>query len=230
MAVQAPPALDWRPRIVVRWLRLGARSRPSQAAGDDRDQGLICKRDQLLMKSCELEMAGDGRAGRGPPWSRSWGLLLAEIAAVSLPWMGTEPGLPSLPVLRSEPRSGDDRVRNQGRFCNIVGGVTTPLGRPCFRMRDASVFEDAGVEPFADQSQQHSIPSSTLEKVAEVAVVNRIEELTNVHIQDPASSHGHRLLPKTRQRLMADCPGRKPYEQSLKSCSYIASNTMTTDR
>src|SRR5262249_4042976 len=41
--------------------------------------------------------------------------------------MGIESGLPSVPVLRSEPRSGDDRVGNQGRFCNIVGGVVSPL-------------------------------------------------------------------------------------------------------
>src|SRR5262249_3962945 len=56
-----------------------------------------------------------------------WGLLLAGSAALSLPWTGLEPGLPSLPVSRSEPRPGDDRVRDQGRFCNIVGGVVSPL-------------------------------------------------------------------------------------------------------
>ena len=32
-----------------------------------------------------------------------------------------------MPILRSEPRSGNDRVRDQGGFCNIVGGVTSPL-------------------------------------------------------------------------------------------------------
>jgi RNA-directed DNA polymerase len=32
-----------------------------------------------------------------------------------------------LPVLRSKLRSGNDSVRNQGRFCNIVGGVVNPL-------------------------------------------------------------------------------------------------------
>src|SRR5262249_21967944 len=32
-----------------------------------------------------------------------------------------------MPILRSEPRSGDDRVRDQGWFCNIVGGVMSPL-------------------------------------------------------------------------------------------------------
>src|SRR5688572_26252516 len=30
-------------------------------------------------------------------------------------------------VGRSEPRSGNDRVGNQGRFCNIVGGVISPI-------------------------------------------------------------------------------------------------------
>src|SRR4051794_32266874 len=53
-------------------------------------------------------------------------LLLSESAAASLPWIGIESGLPSLPILRSEPRSGNDRVGNQGRFCNIVGGVASP--------------------------------------------------------------------------------------------------------
>src|SRR5262249_3053011 len=32
-----------------------------------------------------------------------------------------------MPVLRSEPRSGNDRVGNQGRFRNIVGGAASPL-------------------------------------------------------------------------------------------------------
>jgi retron-type reverse transcriptase len=32
-----------------------------------------------------------------------------------------------VPIRRPEPRSGDDRVGNQGRFCNIVGGVISPL-------------------------------------------------------------------------------------------------------
>src|SRR3954454_12437507 len=54
-------------------------------------------------------------------------IILPKTAAISLPWMGIEPGLPSLPILRSEPRSGDDRVGDQRRFCNIVGGVVSPL-------------------------------------------------------------------------------------------------------
>jgi hypothetical protein len=57
----------------------------------------------------------------------SYRLLLPESAAVSLPWAEIQSGLPSVPVLRSEPRSGDDRIGNQGQFCNIVGGVVSPM-------------------------------------------------------------------------------------------------------
>src|SRR6478672_163115 len=32
-----------------------------------------------------------------------------------------------MPIRRTEPRSGDDRVGNQGRFRNIVGGIVSPL-------------------------------------------------------------------------------------------------------
>src|SRR4051794_13973278 len=56
------------------------------------------------------------------------------------------------------------------------------LWRPRRRVRDASVFQDPRVEPLADQSKQHAVSDPTLEKVAEVAVVDRVEELTNVHI------------------------------------------------
>jgi hypothetical protein len=60
-----------------------------------------------------------------------------------------------------------------------------------------------------DQSRRHSIQYPTLEKVSDVAVVNRTEELTNVRINDPSPSHGHRLLPETRQRLVRRSPGPK---------------------
>jgi hypothetical protein len=55
-----------RVRHVVR----APQSRPSRVAGDDRDQGLVCQRDELILKPSELEMARDGRGGGGPP--RRW--------------------------------------------------------------------------------------------------------------------------------------------------------------
>ncbi len=72
-------------------------------------------------------MTGNGNAERASVKMSSCRLLLPESAAVSLPWTEIESGLPSVPVLRSEPRSGNDRIGNQGRFCNIVGGVISPV-------------------------------------------------------------------------------------------------------
>src|SRR4051794_38163347 len=77
-----------------------------------------------------------------------------------------------------------------------------PLRRPRVRVRDAPVLEDARVEPLADQSSQNSIPYPTLEKIPQMAVVDRIEEFTNVHVHDPAAPRRRRPLPEALQRLM----------------------------
>jgi hypothetical protein len=49
-----------------RLVAVGSRSRPLQGARDDRDQGLICKHDQGMLKPSELETACDERARSGP--------------------------------------------------------------------------------------------------------------------------------------------------------------------
>jgi len=46
---------------------VAAGSRPIQGPGNDRDQRLVCTRDQLILKPREREMASDGRAERWPP-------------------------------------------------------------------------------------------------------------------------------------------------------------------
>jgi len=84
-----------------------SRSRPFQVAGDDRDQGLVCKCDQLILKPCELETAGDGRAECGLPWSRDHG-------DSSLPRSRMSPGL------GCEPRRGCHPCPYFGRSCALV--------------------------------------------------------------------------------------------------------------
>jgi hypothetical protein len=69
-------------------------------------------------------------------------------------------------------------------------------------MRDAAVIEDPRIEPFADQSEKDSVSYPALEKIPEMAVVDRIKELSNIHVQDPAASHGHRLVPEGIQGLV----------------------------
>jgi hypothetical protein len=65
-------------------------------------------------------------------------------------------------------------------------------------MREASVLQDTRMKPLANQSKQHSISYPTLQKSPEMAMVDRVKELSNVHIQDPAASHRHRLSPQGR--------------------------------
>src|SRR5208337_1167692 len=77
-------------------------------------------------------------------------LLLSETAALSLPWTGIEPGLPSLPILRSEPRSRNDRVRDQGGFCNMVGGVISPLFANVYMRRFVKGWKTGGHEQRLD--------------------------------------------------------------------------------
>ena len=61
-------------------------------------------------------------------------------------------------------------------------------------MRDASVFQDPRIEPFVNQSKRHFVSYPSLQKDPEMAMVDRVKELSNVHIQNPAASHRHRLL------------------------------------
>src|SRR3954466_15703090 len=79
-------------------------------------------------------------------------IILTKTAAISLPWMGVEPGLPSLPILRSEPRSGDDRVGDQRRFCNIVGGVISPLLANIYMDRLDKFVEQTLIPEFTSDS------------------------------------------------------------------------------
>ena len=51
-----------------------------------------------------------------------------------------------MPVRRSEPRSGNDRVGNQGRFCNIVGGVLSPLLANIYMRRFVHGWKTLGYE------------------------------------------------------------------------------------
>src|SRR5271166_6646308 len=74
-------------------------------------------------------------------------------------------------------------------------------------MRDASVLQNPRIEPFVNQSKQHSVSYPTLQKGPEMAMVDRVKELSNVHIQDPAASHRHRLSPQSIQSLMRRASG-----------------------
>jgi hypothetical protein len=54
-------------------------------------------------------------------------------------------------------------------------------------MRDASVLQHPCIEPFANQSKQHSVSYPTLQKGPEMAMVDRIKRLSNM--MPPSRTH-----------------------------------------
>ena len=50
-----------------------------------------------------------------------------------------------------------------------------------------SVFHHAGVEPFADQAQHHTIAHPSLEELPQVAMVDLVERLSNM--MPPSRTH-----------------------------------------
>src|SRR5581483_10480379 len=94
--------------------------------------------------------------------------------------MGLVRGLPSLPVSRSELRPGNGRVRNQRRFCNIVGGVVSPLlanlfMHYAFDLWMRRTFPDIRFERYADDVIIHAKSRVQAEHVLE-AVRRRLKE------------------------------------------------------
>src|SRR6266850_560445 len=85
----------------------------------------------------------------------------------------------------------------------------TALRGALVRKREAAVFEHSRIEPFSDQSQQHPVAYPLPKQVPQVSMIQRVEELADVHFHDPATSHTHRLPPKTVQRLMRRPSGPK---------------------
>ena len=76
------------------------------------------------------------------------------------------------------------------------GLITPPWGVPCFGSREDPVLQHPRVEPFADQSQDHTIAHPTLEELPQMAVVDRVEEFPQIDVHDPVASQLHRLLPQ----------------------------------
>ncbi len=58
-----------------------------------------------------------------------------------------------------------------------------------------------------------------VEKASDVPVFNGVEVALDVHFDHHAPTHLHQPPPQRFQRLMGRPFGRKPYEQSKKSCS-----------
>jgi hypothetical protein len=63
-----------------------------------------------------------------------------------------------LPILWFEPRSGDDRVGDQGRFCNVVGDATSPLLANVYLDRLDRFVEQALLPEFTKGERKRTRP------------------------------------------------------------------------
>ena len=69
------------------------------------------------------------------------------------------------------------------------------LRRAFFRGKYSPVFQHARVQPFTNQSQQHTVAYPSLHKLPQVSMIQRVEKLLDVHFQDPSPMRIHLLFP-----------------------------------
>jgi len=63
-------------------------------------------------------------------------------------------------------------------------------------------FQYPGLEPFADQAEDHTVLHSLLQKVSQVLMVDRVEEGFDVQINDPATAHRRQSFPHRLDGVM----------------------------
>jgi len=75
------------------------------------------------------------------------------------------------------------------------------------RSREDPILQHPRVEPFADQSQDHTIAHPSLEELTEMTMVDRVEKFSEIDVHDPAASQVHRLFPQRVQGSVCTASG-----------------------
>ena len=81
---------------------------------------------------------------------------------------------------------------------------------PALRVAHFPLFQDAGLQPFAYQTKKHPVAHPFLENLPQLALVQSVEELSNIHVNDPPAPYLHQPFPEGCQRLVCRPPGPKP--------------------
>ena len=69
-------------------------------------------------------------------------------------------------------------------------------------VRKLACFENPSLEPLIDYPSYHTIAHPQVKKAPEMSMVQRIEELPDVHFVDVPASHAHDAAPKRVQRVV----------------------------
>ena len=83
----------------------------------------------------------------------------------------------------------------QGYLQHCWGRDHSALRSTVLRGRKNPILQHPRVEPFADQSQDHTIAHPSLEELPQVTMVDRVEKFPQIDVHDPAASQVHRLFP-----------------------------------
>src|SRR5215469_6004122 len=99
-------------------------------------------------------------------------------------------------------------VRAQRRSYLLRSGSNYPaLWRAGLRVFSRPVLHHAGVQPLADEPQQHSVTYPLAHDVPQLAVFQSPEEVSDIDLKNPLARHLHRLALHDSQRLMRGASG-----------------------
>ena len=96
-------------------------------------------------------------------------------------------------------------------------GNHAALWRSGVGVADAPVFQYASTQPFVDQVQQHIVTHPTSKKLSQVAVIQIVEKLSDIHFKYKAAPTVHQLVPESFQRLMC----RSPRPESVRALQKV---------
>jgi site-specific DNA recombinase len=108
------------------------------------------------------------------------------------------------------PRGGHDQGDEGGgdESCQLRGRRDhATLRCPFFGVREVRSLEHPRVQPLADQTHQHSVTYPSTKDVQQVAMVDGVEELLDVDLKDPATTHPHRRVLQRLARLVRRATG-----------------------
>lgn len=67
-------------------------------------------------------------------------------------------------------------------------------------------FQNPCIQPFPDETEQHSISHPSLDKLLEPTMFQSVEELSDVHLEDPSTPRPRQRFPEALQCLMRTFP------------------------
>jgi len=128
-----------------------------------------------------------GKGLREADWDTRRAILRALIKHV-------EVGKEAIRVVYKVNPDPFDQDPERGRSQDCWRGVHPALGGACREVRHCTPLHHSRGKPFADQSQHYPVAYPLPEQFPQVGVIQSVEELPDVHFQDPFTTVLHQLV------------------------------------